>query len=130
MTAPVSALAGSFALAVALFGGLAAFVLWWRAARGARPEPAVQATWLMAAGAAGACAALEWALVGDDFSLRYVAENSSRATPLLYRVTALWSALDGSLLLWLLVLAAYASSWPSGARGLRPRPCCSRGRPW
>jgi cytochrome c-type biogenesis protein CcmF len=109
----VTGLAGSFALAVALFGGLAACLLWLRVAR--RPaggtsgcDAAVQATWLMLAGAAGACGALEWALLRDDFSLRFVAENSSRATPLMYKVTALWSALDGSLLLWLLVLASYA----------------------
>ncbi len=55
-----------------------------------------------------ACGALEWALVSNDFSLRFVAENSSRATPLFFRVTALWSSLGGSLLLWLLVLSAYA----------------------
>jgi len=58
-------------------------------------------------GAAGAVAALEWALVSHDFSVRFVAENGSRSTPLYYTITSLWSAHDGSLLLWCLVIAAY-----------------------
>ena len=34
----------------------------------------------------------------------------SRDTPSLYNVTALWSALEGSILLWLLVLAGYTAA--------------------
>ncbi|MBA3621232.1 MAG: heme lyase CcmF/NrfE family subunit [Euzebyales bacterium] len=51
-----------------------------------------------------ACATLVWALVAHDFSVRYVAENGARAVPLFYTVASLWAALEGSLLLWLLVL--------------------------
>ena len=40
--------------------------------------------------------------------ISYFAANSSLGTPLPYRVAVLWSALDGSLLLWLLVLGIYA----------------------
>jgi len=47
------------------------------------------------------------ALLRNDFAVRYVAENSSRATPVFYKVLALWAADDGSLLLWNLVLAGY-----------------------
>ena len=47
----VTALAGSFALAVALFGGLAACALWWRTGRrDTGRDAAVQATWLMLPG--------------------------------------------------------------------------------
>ncbi|MBI3635560.1 MAG: heme lyase CcmF/NrfE family subunit [Candidatus Rokubacteria bacterium] len=53
-----------------------------------------------------AVAALEAALLGGDFSLRYVAFNTSRATPWFYRLSALWAALEGSLLLWEWLLAA------------------------
>jgi cytochrome c-type biogenesis protein CcmF len=49
---------------------------------------------------------MEAALVGRDFSLAYVARNGSRGTPLLYTVIALWGALEGSILLWLWLLAA------------------------
>jgi cytochrome c-type biogenesis protein CcmF len=47
------------------------------------------------------------AFVQFDFSVRYVAENSNSALPLFYRVTALWGAHEGSLLLWILVLALW-----------------------
>ncbi|MFQ5897610.1 MAG: heme lyase CcmF/NrfE family subunit [Candidatus Methylomirabilia bacterium] len=53
-------------------------------------------------------AILEWALLTDDFGLRYVALNSSRGTPILYKISALWGALEGSLLLWEWLLAGFA----------------------
>jgi cytochrome c-type biogenesis protein CcmF len=62
---------------------------------------------LVLLGALAATAAMEHALLTHDFSLAYVAENNSRATPLLYTVTGMWSALAGSILLWGLVLAGY-----------------------
>lgn len=40
-------------------------------------------------------------LVRSDFSVRYVAEHTSRALPLAYKVSALWAGAAGSLLLWL-----------------------------
>jgi cytochrome c-type biogenesis protein CcmF len=54
-----------------------------------------------------AVAAMEWALLSHDFSIRYVAENNARATPLLFTITGLWAALEGSILLWVLILAGY-----------------------
>lgn len=54
-----------------------------------------------------AVAVMEWALISHDFSLRYVAENNARGTPLLFTITGLWAALEGSILLWGLVLAGY-----------------------
>ena len=59
------------------------------------------------AGALLATAAMEHALVTHDFSLAYVADNNSRQTPLLYSVTGMWAALQGSILLWALVLSCY-----------------------
>src|SRR3954462_6842810 len=50
---------------------------------------------------------METALLRHDFSLKYVAENGSRSTPLLFTITGMWSALEGSILLWALVLAGY-----------------------
>jgi len=47
---------------------------------------------------------MERALITRDFSLAYVQKVGSQATPALYNVTALWSALEGSILLWVLVL--------------------------
>jgi cytochrome c-type biogenesis protein CcmF len=64
-------------------------------------------TWLVLGGAVLATAAMQSALIGHDFSLTYVADNGSRTTPLLYTVTTMWSALEGSILLWALVLSGY-----------------------
>ena len=66
--------------------------------------------WLVLAGAVLASAAMQSALLGHDFSLKYVAENASRSTPLLFTVTGMWSALEGSILLWSLVLAGYLAA--------------------
>jgi len=51
--------------------------------------------------------AMEWALLSHDFSLEYVYENNARATPLLYTIAGLWANLEGSIILWALVLAGY-----------------------
>ena len=58
----------------------------------------------MLIGAVLATGAMEHALVTHDFTLIFVAENNSTATPLLYSITGLWSALAGSILLWGLTL--------------------------
>ena len=58
-------------------------------------------------GALVSFAAMERALITRDFSLRYVAEHGSRSTPALYNVATLWSALEGSILLWGLILSFY-----------------------
>jgi len=49
--------------------------------------------------------AMTGALVAHDFRLAYVANNNARETPLFYSVISLWAALEGSILLWTLVLA-------------------------
>ncbi|MFP5345779.1 MAG: heme lyase CcmF/NrfE family subunit [Actinomycetes bacterium] len=116
---------GAFGLALGLFATLAAAALWWRvAARDADAGPARQATWLALAGALIAFGALEWAMVAPDLSVAFAAENTSRTTPLYYRVTGLWSGLEGSLVLWLLVLTGYLAALarraPRGATRLHP----------
>jgi cytochrome c-type biogenesis protein CcmF len=60
-----------------------------------------------AAGVALAVFAMEHALLTHDFSLSYVANNNSRQTPILYDITGMWSALQGSILLWSLILTGY-----------------------
>ncbi len=58
-------------------------------------------------GAVVAVGAMEWGLLSHDFSLKYVAENNARGTPVLFTITGLWAALEGSILLWLLILGGY-----------------------
>ena len=62
---------------------------------------AVIATFLLISVATGT---LIFGFVTDDFSMRYVEEVSSAAQPLLYKITALWGRMSGSLLFWLWVL--------------------------
>ncbi len=51
-----------------------------------------------------------YALVTHDFSVSYVAQVGSRATPLFYTVISLWGALEGSILFWAWVLSMYAAA--------------------
>ena len=57
----------------------------------------------------GAMLALLYALLSRDFSLRYVAETTSRAMPLDVVVTSLYGGQPGSLLIWGTVLAALSA---------------------
>ena len=50
---------------------------------------------------------LEIALFIDDFSISYIANYSAKSTPAVYKFASLWGSLDGSILLWNLVLAIY-----------------------
>jgi cytochrome c-type biogenesis protein CcmF len=101
---------GTAGLAAGLVAAPLAALLWLRVAlAGAPARPARLATVGALLAAAAACAALEAALLAPDFSVRFVAENGGRHVPTYYAVTSLWSAMDGSLLLWLLVLAGYAA---------------------
>src|SRR5512140_715668 len=65
-----------------------------------------------------ATVAMVVALVTHDFSVSYVAEVGSRATPLYYTVISLWGSLDGSILFWAWVLGLYgaAAVWLSRKR--------------
>jgi cytochrome c-type biogenesis protein CcmF len=54
--------------------------------------------------------AMVWALVTHDFSVSYVSQVGSRATPLFYTIISLWGALEGSILFWGFVLAAYSAA--------------------
>ncbi|MEV0157314.1 cytochrome c-type biogenesis CcmF C-terminal domain-containing protein [Micromonospora sp. NPDC050686] len=101
---------GTAGLAAGLLTAPLAALLWLRVALlGAPARPARLASVGALLAAAAACAVLETALLGRDFSVRFVAENGGRHVPAYYTVTSLWSAMDGSLLLWLLVLAGYGA---------------------
>src|SRR5579863_7905083 len=80
--------------------------------------PAVAGQSVMVATAVGCLMAC---FVNNDFSVAYVAENSNSALPLFYRVTALWGAHEGSLLLWILLLALWTVAVAVGVRSLPQR---------
>src|SRR6266576_513096 len=96
-------------LALAVYGVAAAIY----GARKGKPlfvESARTATYGVLAAVAGANGARIAARLSNDFSVRYGAENSSRETPPFFQVLALWSADDGSLLLWNLILAVFVAA--------------------
>ena len=52
-------------------------------------------------------AALTWAYIKSDFSVVNVWANSHTAKPLLYKITGVWSNHEGSMLLWVSILALF-----------------------
>ena len=63
---------------------------------------------VMAVAAVAAVAVMERALITRDFTVKFVADHGSSTTPAVFNVATLWSALEGSILLWTLVLCGYA----------------------
>ena len=54
-----------------------------------------------------AFAALTVSFINNDFTVSYVANNSNSLLPLVYRISAVWGAHEGSLLLWALILGIW-----------------------
>jgi cytochrome c-type biogenesis protein CcmF len=65
-----------------------------------------------------AFACLVYAFVHNDFSVLYVARNSNSHLPLFYQVAAVWGAHEGSLLLWILILAVWSVAVAAFSRAL------------
>src|SRR5690606_13935570 len=70
-------------------------------------------------------AALTTAFVVQDFSVAYVAQNSNSLLPVMYRFSAVWGAHEGSLLLWVLILAMWTVAVAAFSRTL-PEPVVAR----
>ena len=65
---------------------------------------------LLVVAAFGAFASMEHAMITRDFSLAYVQKVGSWSTPALYNFAAVWSALEGSILMWVVILAGYTGA--------------------
>jgi len=117
----VTAELGHFALVLAL--GLACV-------QGTLPllgAPRNRTRWMALArpAAAGQClfvtlgfGALVHAFVSNDFSLAYVAANSNSHLALHYRIGAVWGGHEGSILLWIQILALWSVAVARFSRGL------------
>ena len=104
---------GHFALILALSVAVIQSVLpMWGAWRGdarlmAVAEPAALIQMLLVG---FAFAALTYAFVNSDFSLAVVTANSHTLKPMLYKISGVWGNHEGSLLLWVLILAVYGAA--------------------
>ncbi|MBA57830.1 MAG: heme lyase NrfEFG subunit NrfE [Gammaproteobacteria bacterium] len=61
---------------------------------------------------------LLYAFVGDDFTVKYVADNSNTALPIPYKVSAIWGAHEGSFLLWTMIMGGWTFAVASFSRSL------------
>jgi cytochrome c-type biogenesis protein CcmF len=61
------------------------------------------------------------AFLNFDFSVRYVANNTNLGTPYYYRITALWGALEGSIILWAWMLSLYTLIMVTRYRRTQPQ---------
>ncbi|WP_299653773.1 heme lyase CcmF/NrfE family subunit [uncultured Tateyamaria sp.] len=104
---------GHFALVLAFLIAIVQAVVpmigaWRRDARWmAVAEPAASAQFLLIA---FSFAALMWAFVVSDFSLRLVVLNSHSAKPMLYKISGTWGNHEGSMLLWVLIVALFGAT--------------------
>ena len=117
----MNAAAGTAAVSLGLAGalvGIATLATGLRRGNPALLRAGAKSVWLVFGGALLAAVVMERALFGRDFTLRYVAENGGRHTPALFTFTTLWSALEGSILLWAVVLGGYLAAM---ARRFRDR---------
>jgi len=94
------------ALGLALYGGIAAGV-GARSGRTALIESAQHAAIGVFVLVTACFALLTYAFLTFDFSVRYVATNTNLGTPFYYRITAVWGALEGSIILWAWMLTLY-----------------------
>ena len=120
MTAELGHFALILALGVALVLGVLPLA---GAARGnaawmALARPAARVQFLLVA-VAYAC--LTDAFVGNDFSVLYVAQHSNSMLPLMYRVAGVWGGHEGSILLWILMLAGWTFAVATFSRQLPER---------
>ena len=83
----------------------------WGAATGraglvALARPAAQGQFVFVAAAFGC---LAWSFYANDFSVLNVVENSHSLKPLLYKISGVWGNHEGSMLLWVLILALFGA---------------------
>ena len=65
-------------------------------------------------------ACLLYAFIISDFSVKYVANNSNTQMPTVFRVSALWGAHEGSLLLWAMILSGWGAAVAFFSKGIPP----------
>src|SRR3954449_6814922 len=96
------------AFVVALYGAGAGIAAW-RLGRRDLAVSARRAIYALAGVTTIAMLILEIAFLRDDFTFNTVATHSSATTPTFYKMAAVWSSQEGSLLLWVWLLSMWSS---------------------
>ena len=112
---------GHFALIMAFVMSVAVSVLpFIGLRRGTSPFAALAApaTLAMMMAVCAAFAALLHAFITSDFSVALVAGHSHSTKPLIYKISGTWGNHEGSLLLWILILALFGGARAAGGRGM------------
>jgi len=97
---------GSAGVIAALIGSILLVVRGIRLARGGEGDLRAPGKFVLA-GAVISMVAMQVALLTDDFSLAYLSNHHSSTTPFPFDVATAWAALEGSIILWGLVLAVF-----------------------
>jgi len=101
---------GNFSLAMAFAVGLVLGImpLWGNYTNNKTwSSLAFNATWVQFILLTVAMFCLGYSFYTDDFSVKYVAENSNTELPLMYKISAIWGGHEGSLLFWVYVLSLW-----------------------
>ena len=106
---------GQFTLCIAWILSLAvvvggAFVGSGPRALPARVEALRRGTLLIAVTLGLALVALGYSFVTNDYTVQYVWQYSNRDMPWIYKITAIWGGMDGSMLLWCFLVALFSAS--------------------
>lgn len=102
-------LLGNLILSVAFLATIIQSIAWIITLRGSLTKQnwAYGSLWFQSIAIGLSYGLLTLAFASNDFSLVYVANNSQKALPLIYRLTAVWGGHEGSLLLWVLILSGW-----------------------
>lgn len=112
-SASLNAVLGQTALILGLVGSLfGALILGMAVRTGNRAvlRTAPRYAWIILGAAIVAFVVMQRALITRDWGVAYVQKVGAVSTPALFNFTALWSALEGSILLWVLILAGYTAA--------------------
>ena len=101
------ALLGDLGVIAGLFGAIGLVLQGSQALRRGTSPDMKRMVQLLFGGAIVSMLALQIALLTDNFSLAYTANNHASTTPFLFKISTAWSALEGSIVLWVLMLGIF-----------------------
>jgi cytochrome c-type biogenesis protein CcmF len=107
----MTAALGSLGILIGFVSAVLLAVQGFRAQAGKTPASSLKGpVYTLLGGGIVAMLALEIGLLTNDYSIAYIANNSTSTTPLLYKIATAWAALEGSIVLWGLILVIFVTT--------------------